>query len=97
MNHRPRQLLQWRCSKRHGRPSRFKFLGKRAVRSLALKLAGQEVVVFPTNAPTELDQYNEKNCANTGRGKHAIVLDLPSSGQEAGIDGVKIEHHLVFG
>lgn len=92
VNDGARQLLQWGGAKGDCRP--FPLLGEGTVRGLALELARQEIVVLPADAATEFDEHDQQDSADAGGGKHAIVLDLPSGGEETSVDGVEVEEHL---
>lgn len=60
-------------------------------------LLDDEAVVLLGQAAEELEGHDEEDDADAGAGEHALGLDLPGLGDEAGVDDVPVPEHLVMG
>lgn len=59
-------------------------------------LLHDEAVVLLGQAAEELEGHDEEDDADAGAGEHALGLDLPGLGDEAGVDDVPVPEHLVM-
>lgn len=57
-------------------------------------LLDEEAVVLLGQAAEELQSHDEEDDADAGARKHALGLDLPGLGDEAGINDVPVPEHL---
>lgn len=58
-------------------------------------LLDQIAIVLLDRPAQELEHHAEEEDTDAGAGEHALRPDAPPVGEEAGIDGVGIEQHLV--
>lgn len=57
-------------------------------------LLDEQSVVLLDGAAEELEEDGEADDADAGAGEHALGGDLPVLTDEAGVDGVVVEHHV---
>lgn len=58
-------------------------------------LLDEEAVVLLGQAAEELESHDEEDDTDAGTREHALGLDLPGLGDEAGVNDVPVPEHLV--